>query len=43
MGDIDSEAWYKEAEAQTIETLPDFIAKVRANFPTYEEGSKSAL
>jgi len=36
---IDSDFWYKKAEKQTLETLPDFIREVREAFPAYDEQS----
>lgn len=34
---IDSLEWYKKAEKQTLETLPEFIREVRETFPSYDE------
>lgn len=36
----ESKKWYDEAGKQTFETLPEFIAKVRAEFTGYESLNK---
>jgi len=34
---VDSDFWYKKAEKQTLETLPDFIKEIREVFQAYDE------